>query len=122
MINKILPYNLVQNKSYTGFKSAQQPVVLQKEQDNDINAAVCVQIPTLIAYMNNINFLQNIEIKYFNTLPADKMQQKYALLAVEQAKELARREFAPNQELNWIEELPKTQLKRLDAFFVRIVR
>ena len=117
MINKITHGNLYINKQFASaqpaFKSQdasqQQPVELTK-----------VPTPTLVAYLSNINKSGNnehIEIKYFNTLSPDKMQEKYANEATKAVNDLSNRAGKVSEELSWIKELPQEQIKRLDEIY-----
>ena len=92
MINKITHGSLYINKQFASaqpaFKSQdvsqQQPVELTK-----------VPTPTLVAYLSNINKSGNnehIEIKYFNTLSPDKMQEKYTNEATKAVNDLSNRD------------------------------
>lgn len=115
MIGKIFYNNLISKKSHIAFKSNVEQTDKQKTDCAMMFSAV--PVPTLLAYMNTINAPQNIKIKYFNTLPEDKLQQKYAQIAAQEAEELQQREHIQGQELSWIEELPATQLQRLDEIY-----
>ena len=74
-------------------------------------------VPTLLAYMTNKYADDNVLVEFFNTLPTDKMMQKYAQNARVCADNLAQRAGKKGQVLNWIDVLAKNQLKRIDEIY-----
>ncbi len=117
MINQLTSISFNKNNRGPVFKSSLEESKADRPVASENHAAV--PVPTLVAYMNNICKPQNLQISYFN-IPEEtfaQMLQKYAKLAQQAASELQTREHEPNQELSWIEELPQTQLKRVDEIY-----
>lgn len=113
MVKKITFYNvsyspnlnLKQQKSFTSFSQHIQP-----------NPLVKIPVPTLLAYLNNINKTDSTLLVTYS-VPIEQLKLKYSDIAKSNIQNLKTRAGQKGQVLNWIEKLPTEQLLRLDEIY-----
>ena len=73
--------------------------------------------PSLLTYLNAQLSVEPLRVEFYNSISLSQMLQKYGVVTREIAKDLNNRAGQKGQVLNWINILPKTQLKRLDEIY-----
>lgn len=88
-------------------------------QNKQQDAFVRVPVPTLLAYMNNINKLNKSKSSLSVTfsVPISSLKIKYRDVAKSNIQNLNTRAGQKGQVLNWIEKLPTEQISRLDEIY-----
>lgn len=113
MVKKITFYNvsyspnlnLKQQKSFTSFSQHIQQ-----------NPLVKIPVPTLLAYLNNINKTDSsLSVTY--SVPIEQLKLKYSDVSKSNIQNLNTRAGKNGQVLNWIEKLPTEQITRLDDIY-----